>query len=302
MPLIKNIKSPEIFKDNITPIKPDTPINPGFGFEADELFQNNINDDTPPPNKHVSKPKSPVATPPIEKVALKKVKQPLKPINFEYNIKSIDEDYKHFNIQFQPSANNIRRQDIDCNVKNMKFKSLFQFESHNNFEDSYYNRFIYLTEDILNNLIEDNQQKEINDIDTYKLILFINVCKNYTSDNEIVDKYELYDETCDIHVIKNYKKFYDGDFSTYFNKTYKDNSVLNNEIMGRIKQFNYHYDKIYPHNFNKNDNPKEYNKVSKNKSNLKTQYRKYLEGNDMDTLNNIPALKMIIYIIDNIEC
>jgi hypothetical protein len=120
--------------------------------------------------------------------------------------------------------------------------------------------------------------------------------------HEIVDKYELYDENNDIHIIKNYKKFYEGDFSTYFNKTYKDNSVLNNEIMSRIKQFNYHYDKIYPHNYNKNDNPKEYNKVSKNKSNLKTQYRKYLEGADMDTLNNIPALKMIVYIIDNIEC
>ena len=28
--------------------------------------------------------------------------------------------------------------------------------------------------------------------------------------------------------------------------------------MNRIKLFNYHYDKIYPHNYNKNDNPKEW--------------------------------------------
>ena len=112
---------------------------------------------------------------------------------------------------------------------------------------------------------------------------------------------ELFDEHFEIPVMKNYKKFYEGDFNTYFNNKYKDNSVLNNEIMSRIKLFNYHYDKIYPHNFNRVDNPTEYNKVSKNKSNLKTQYRKYLEGNDISTLNNIPALKMIIYIIENVE-
>ena len=274
MPLIKNKSIMD---------KPFYPVKP-------EIFKDNI---TPPP----------VATPPIEKVALKKVKQPLKPINFEYNIKSIDEDYKHFNIEYQPNTTKLKLQNNHLNLNKMNIKSLFQFEIHENFEDSYYNNYIYLTEEILNNLVEDNKQNEINDIDTYKMILFINVCKNYSNPykHEIVDKYELYDENSDTYTFKNYKKFYEGDFSTYFNNRYKDNSVFNTDIMSRIKQFNYHYDKIYPHNYNKNDNPKEYNKVSKNKSNLKTQYRKLLEGADINTLNNIPALRMIVYIIENID-
>ena len=149
------------------------------------------------------------------------------------------------------------------------------------------NRHIYLTEELLDSIVDKKEDYKVVDLNTYKLILFLNVC--YDEKNN--EKYELFDEHFEIPVMKNYKKFYEGDFNTYFNNKYKDNSVLNNEIMSRIKLFNYHYDKIYPHNFNRVDNPTEYNKVSKNKSNLKTQYRKYLEGNDITTLNNIPALK-----------
>jgi len=321
---------------------------PLINNNSPEIFQDNIK--TPPylPKPHIDGKVVAVSKYDKKKVVVKK---PLKPINFEYDVQDIEDDYKHFNINFQPTNTNIKTQTNYLNINNMSFKSLFQFEIHDNFENSYYNKYIYLTEQILDSIVDPDYKQKIVDLNTYKLILFINVCKNiikkqlegdekpgisfqewrdlngYTKEklkqlnmkvydlypeyeqkymnnnnnNNKIDEYELYDEDNDIHIIKNYKKFYEGDFNTYFNNKYKGNSQLNNEIMGRIKLFNYHYDKIYPHTFTKNDNPKEYNKVSKNKSNLKTQYKKYLEGEDINTLNNIPDLKMIIYIIDNVE-
>ena len=238
MPLIKEFKTPEL----------------------NEIFKDNIDD------KPLIKKKKVI------------VKKPSKPNNFEYDVQTIEDDYKYFNIDFEPKNSNIKYQEKFVELNKMSFKALFQFEHHN---------------------FEKKEDYKVVDLNTYKLILFLNVC--YDEKNN--EKYELFDEHFEIPVMKNYKKFYEGDFNTYFNNKYKDNSVLslNIEIMSRIKLFNYHYDKIYPHNFNRVDNPTEYNKVSKNKSNLKTQYRKYLEGNDISTLNNIPALKMIIYIIENVE-
>tara|TARA_R110002126_G_C10438706_1_gene498753 strand:- start:385 stop:1161 length:777 start_codon:yes stop_codon:yes gene_type:complete len=256
MPLIKEFKTPEL----------------------NEIFKDNIDD------KPLIKKKKVI------------VKKPSKPNNFEYDVQTIEDDYKYFNIDFEPKNSNIKYQEKFVELNKMSFKALFQFE-HHNFENSNYNRHIYLTEEILDSIVDKKEDYKVVDLNTYKLILFLNVC--YDEKNN--EKYELFDEHFEIPVMKNYKKFYEGDFNTYFNNKYKDNSVLNNEIMSRIKLFNYHYDKIYPHNFNRVDNPTEYNKVSKNKSNLKTQYRKYLEGNDISTLNNIPALKMIIYIIENVE-
>jgi len=270
------------------PLKKSIMDKPFYPVKS-EIFKDNIK--TPPylPKPHIDG----------QVVAKKKVivKKPQKPINFEYDVQDIQEDYKYFNINYKPSNSNITFQERYVDINKMSLKALFQFENHDNFENSNYRRHIYLTQQILDSIVDTDYKQKIVDLNTYKLILFLNVCNN----EEYSEKYDLYDEDHDIYVIKNYKKFYEGDFNTYFNNKYKDNSQLNNEIMSRIKLFNYHYDKIYPHNFNRVDNPTEYNKVSKNKSNLKTQYRKYLEGNDINTLNNIPALKMIIYIIDNVE-
>lgn len=214
--------------------------------------------------------------------------------NFEYLVNTIQEDYKHFNIDdIMPRKAKLKIQERHLDITKLKFKILFQFENHETFEESFYNRAIYLTKNILDKITDDNNN--IIDIETYKIILFINVCKT----EEIVEEYELIDETFETFNFKNYKKFYDI-FTKYFDNKYKDKSIKENEIMSRIKIFDFHYDKIYPHNFNKKDNPVEYNKVSKNKSNLKTQYKKYLEGEDINNLKNIPALKMIIYIIDNV--
>jgi len=271
------------------------------------------------------------------------------PTSYEYIIDNIKEDYEYFNISYSPNNSKIKCQNKYCELSKMSFKALFQFEVYENFEDSYYNKYIYLTKEILDDIT--NNTKDIVNLDLYKLILFINICKSintrdnqdipsdimtfqefikensdkvlelskkglgknelypeyqkYVDENNISieenqEKYALYDEEHDIYDIKKYKLFYDNEFTQYFNNKYKENSTIINDKMSRLNLFNYHYDKIYPHNYNKVDNPKEYNNVSKNKSNLKTQYRKYLDGEDISKLKNIPALKMIIYIIENV--
>jgi len=217
------------------------------------------------------------------------------PASYEYIIDNIKEDYEYFNISFTPTKSKIKCQSRYLELSKMSFKALFQFEVYENFEDSYYNKSIYLTKEILDDIT--NNTKDIVNLNLYKLLLFINICK--VEENQ--EKYDLYDEEHDIYDIKKYKLFYDNEFTQYFNNKYKENSTIINEKMSRLNLFNYHYDKIYPHNYNKVDNPKEYNNVSKNKSNLKTQYRKYLEGEDISKLKNIPALKMIIYIIENVN-
>jgi len=210
----------------------------------------------------------------------------------ETNNNLIQEDYEHFNInKFNNSKikNNNKR---NLNIDKLSFTELFELIKNNEFYTSNYDKGIYLTEDILNKIIENDIiiNKEI-----YKIILFINSYKSGDADEE----YELFDEETDepkFNKFKSYKKIFDE----YFDKRYKEKNTIENEnIMTRLHIFNYHYDKIYPHNFNKRDNPNEYNKVSKNKSNLKTQYKKYLEGEKIENLKNIPALRMIIYIIEN---
>lgn len=210
----------------------------------------------------------------------------------ETNNNLIQEDYEYFNINKYENnkiKNNNRK---GLNIDKLSFTELFELIKNNNFRCSYYDKSIYLTQDILDKIIENDNiiNKEI-----YKIILFINSYNN----GDAHEEYELFDEETDdpkFNKFKSYKKIFDE----YFDKRYKEKNTIDNElIMTRLHIFNYHYDRIYPHNFNKRDNPNEYNNVSKNKSNLKTQYKKYLEGEKIENLKNIPALKMMIYIIEN---
>tara|TARA_R110002012_G_scaffold10277_3_gene47395 strand:+ start:324 stop:971 length:648 start_codon:yes stop_codon:yes gene_type:complete len=206
--------------------------------------------------------------------------------------KYIQEDYEHFNIDISSTKSKLKYQERNLKINKLSFVELFESIKSKDYTSSIYDRSIYLTQDILDAFIKDDN---IVDIEKYRIILFINSIKGGDADEE----YELIDEETDepkFNKFKSYKKIFDD----YFDKRYKEKTIIDNEyIMSRLHIFNYHYDKIYPHEFNKKDNPVEYNKVSKNKSNLKTQYKKYLEGEDINTLKNIPALKMMIYIIQN---
>ena len=214
----------------------------------------------------------------------------------------INKDYKHFNIEFQNKNNH---EDLDIN--NLSFKQLWSYMKNNytksveysdkkikinQFIYSVYDRHINLTEDILNEIIKDNV---IINKEKYKIILFIN-CIN---EEEIIDEYELFDEDTDLPNINNINEF-QNIFNEYFDNTYKEKNTIDNEYkMSRLHLFDFHYAKIYPNNFNKKEHKTQYNTYARNKSNLKTQYKKYLEGEDIETLKNIPALKMMIYIIQN---
>lgn len=204
----------------------------------------------------------------------------------------IQEDYEHFNIDIKSSKSKLKFQQRYLKINKLSFVELFESIKNKEYNDSMYSSTIYLTQDILDLIVKDDN---IVDIEKYKIILFINSIKGGDADEE----YELIDEETDepkLSKFKSYKKIFDE----YFDKRYKEKTTIDNDyIMSRLHIFNYHYDKIYPHEFNKRDNPVEYNKVSKNKSNLKTQYKKYLEGEDINNLKNIPALKMMIYIIQN---
>jgi len=206
--------------------------------------------------------------------------------------KFIQEDYQHFDIDIQSSNSKLKYQSRYLKIEKLSFLELFELIKNKNFESSVYDRSIYLTQNILDIFIKEDN---IVDLETYKIILFINSFKGGNADEE----YELFDEETEEPKLSNFK-LYKKIFDDYFDKRYKEKTIIDNEyIMSRLHIFNYHYDKIYPHEFNKKDNPIEYNKVSKNKSNLKTQYKKYLEGEDINNLKNIPALKMMIYIIQN---
>jgi len=228
----------------------------------------------------------------IQKNKLKPKKdKPKLNINFHNDIKNIDEkiikDYKYFEINIEISYQGLKRQENHLDLNDMSIDKMLDLYT---IYDTIYDKEIYITNEIYENydLLND-------DIDKYELILFINSIKGFCKNIE-----ELFDED-GMPIKKRIIKYYKEVFSPYFKKLYKNNFLISNDTMRNIKSFNYHYDKIYPNEYKKQDNPKEYNRLVKNKSNLKTQYRKYLEGADINELNNIPALKMMIYIIDTIE-
>ena len=206
--------------------------------------------------------------------------------------KYIHEDYQHFNIDIQFSKSKLKYQERYLKIDKLSFLELFESIKNKNYNDTIYSSSIYLTQDILDLIVKDDN---IVDIEKYKILLFINSIRGGDADEE----YDLIDEETDepkINKFKSYKKIFDE----YFDKRYKEKTTIDNEyIMSRLHLFNYHYDKIYPNNFNKKDHKTQYNTYARNKSNLKTQYKKYLEGEDIESLKNIPALKMMIYIIQN---
>lgn len=285
---MNNIKQEEIFTDNIDEeeytlqdciddlnnkkniIKKDNKDIPGtWEYEAEQKRINELN---------------------IKKNKIKKVKKNIKlQDNFDKNINNINEnllkDYENFDIVIECNNNQLKRQNNHLDLNEMSIKELLTTD----ITDTIYDKPIYITTEIYDNFDLFNE-----DLDKYELILFINLI------HSCGEQYDLIDDE-DIHIKKNIKKFYLNEFQTYFNNKYKDNTVFINEMNRNIKKFNYHYDKIYPVSILKNDNPTEYNRLKKNKSNLKTQYRKYLEGHDINTLKNIPALKMMIYIIESVN-
>ena len=68
-----------------------------------------------------------------------------------------------------------------------------------------------------------------------------------------------------------------------------------------LKLFDIHYNHMFPCNCDKIDDRQLYNKLKKNKSNLRTEYKKYLDGVPLNECKDIPKLTMMIYIIKNVN-
>lgn len=73
-----------------------------------------------------------------------------------------------------------------------------------------------------------------------------------------------------------------------------------NEITTQLKHFDKHYNIMFPCNCDKLTEAKEYNRQKKNKSNLRTEYKKYINGTSLRDCKDNSKLTMMIYILDNI--
>ena len=73
-----------------------------------------------------------------------------------------------------------------------------------------------------------------------------------------------------------------------------------NEITTQLKHFDKHYNIMFPCDCDKLTEAKEYNRQKKNKSNLRTEYKKYINGTSLRDCKDNSKLTMMIYILDNI--
>jgi len=79
-----------------------------------------------------------------------------------------------------------------------------------------------------------------------------------------------------------------------------DTKVVN-EITTQLKHFDKHYNIMFPCNCDKITDAKEYNRQKKNKSNLRTEYKKHINGLSLRDCKDNSKLTMMVYIIDNIS-
>jgi len=215
---------------------------------------------------------------------------------------TIQEDYEHFKIN--PNVNRDRRQDEDLDFSRYGFERLFKLTYRDNkrlddnWGDNYYTKQIKWTEDLHEQIIENNT---IVDYDKYEYVLFNSIitCEDYReqfTNGDGDEDYEVFEFTI-------LKEFYKTIFRPYFINRYKDKLPINNESQSSMTRdlfmFDTHYKRVFPNKFNRKDNYNEYNAYSKSKSNLKKSYKRYLEGEALDKLPINDKLRLMIYIIED---
>ena len=167
-------------------------------------------------------------------------------------------------------------------------------------------------------IILDANHDRYDGIDSIGTILWNNV-DELTDLNKIllehhIDYYTKKTETDnqDVNEITNVKEITSQSTQTHFvahttkppllkNKSSSNSEYNHIKKMKDLRLFDYHYNIIFPCDYDKNDDPQIYNKLKKNKSNLRTQYKRYLEGVPLDKCKDIPKLSMMIYIINNMR-
>ena len=147
-------------------------------------------------------------------------------------------------------------------------------------------------------LVEDLMDIDLvnfNNIEKYRLILFINstIINNNSGMNTKFKKME------------DYSNYYNNIFKPYFDNKYIIKEVSPIDI--KMNVFDTNYEMIFSTGLKmiKNpkgidiDNNKKYARQTTHKKALKKEYRRLLEGVDIEFLKNTYQLKMIKFIIDN---
>ena len=240
----------------------------------------------------------------IDKVAdhfkPKKKRKPKLVLDFPDIIK---EDYQHFKIN--PYVRNSWCQDeiLDFSFYTIDKLLKFSFSDNKRLDgnNNYFTQLVYWTEDLHEQVIENNS---IINFTQYEYILFNHIIcdENLKIDLDFVD--EENDKEYDVYNFNIVKEFYHNNFRPYFINRYKDKLNIDNEdtsasMTRKLHQFDIHYKRVFPNKFRKQDNYNEYNAYSKTKSNLKKSYKRYLDGEAVDTLPINDKLRLMIYIIED---
>tara|TARA_R100000654_G_scaffold1603_1_gene5785 strand:- start:3644 stop:4675 length:1032 start_codon:yes stop_codon:yes gene_type:complete len=220
-------------------------------------------------------------------------KERVKPKPLELNIPNcIKDDYDKFNCKI--SIRKQYAQDLNFSPKYtidnlLSFTDTSQFTGYFHFDGL----TITWTKSMYDNIVKDDK---IIDIKLYEFLLFNNIL---SKNNEEFTKQQGEDTIIESDKMN---EFYKNEFRPYFYKKYKDLIKESEKTdITKLKIFDYFYKQINPNQYNKRDNPREYNTYSTNKSNLKKSYKRYLNDEDINELPNSDKLKYIVFIINNCD-
>eukprot|EP01050_Picozoa_sp_SAG11_P012141 SAG11_NODE_1332_length_5179_cov_193.229724_6_plen_285_part_00 len=208
-----------------------------------------------------------------------------KPIKKKLNLNiplCIQEDYKHFNIKYE--CKHYTQQD-----KMMKLEECNIDMVLNGDADSIRDRVF--TEKLYNHFIKNDK---IINIEFYEYLIFNNII-TYNIDDYFTEEGDIIDN-------KMVNKYYTETFRPYFYQKYKAIlKEINIDDDRKLKNFDFFYRKINVNIYIKKENPKEYNKYSVNKRNLRSSYKMYLEGVPIEEIPINDKLKYMLFIIENCD-
>jgi len=217
-------------------------------------------------------------------------------------VKTIQDDFKHFNIDYNYKGRNSMKNPNNKNyikrLNEISLKGLFQVKDISTIRADYEGMNYRIQYPIYQLLVEDIMDIDLvnfNNIEKYRLILFINstIINNNSGMNTKFKKME------------DYSNYYNNIFKPYFDNKYIIKEVSPIDI--KMNMFDTNYEMIFSTGLKmiKNpkgidiDNNKKYARQVSHKKALKKEYRRLLEGVDIEFLKNTYQLKMIKFIIDN---
>ena len=243
-------------------------------------------------------------------------------------------DYNMLNgiwrIQADRLIQELKKLNIPQKIKRLNIKTLEDvnmFETNGNglkmyaSQDDYDKIYEWIKTDLENDTPSESESEEETESEDEDVKEITNVKEITTTIRDILESDKPVEITCeietqtdnpDVNEITNVKEITSQSTQTHFvahttkppllkNKSSSNSEYNHIKKMKDLRLFDYHYNIIFPCDYDKNDDPQIYNKLKKNKSNLRTQYKRYLEGVPLDKCKDIPKLSMMIYIINNMR-